>query len=80
MGMKCGRCYRREAFVGVDAFSGEYLVAIEDLKETSHAPHLFVCVARSWFVELVVIARAVWGADFAVCSGCSLVLARCHFE
>jgi len=30
--------------VGVDAFSGEYLVAIEDLKETSHAPHLFVNV------------------------------------
>ena len=30
--------------MGVDAFSGEYLVAIEDLKETSHAPHLFVNV------------------------------------
>ncbi|KHN26997.1 hypothetical protein glysoja_042086 [Glycine soja] len=39
-----------------------------------------VLIARIWFVELVVIARAVWCADFAVCSGCSLVLARCHFE
>ena len=39
-----------------------------------------MCVARSWFVELVVatricfvivvvIARAVWGGDFAVRSG-----------
>lgn len=38
------RRYRREAFVGVDAFSGEYLVAIEDLKKTRHAPHLLVNV------------------------------------
>ena len=36
--------------------------------------------ARIWCVELVVIARAVWGADFANRSGWSLVLARCHFE
>jgi len=39
-----------------------------------------VLAARIWFVELVVIARAIWGADFAVRSGCSLMLTRCHFE
>lgn len=49
--MKSGRCYyRREAFGGVDAFSGEHLVAVEDLKETSHAPHLLV----NMFLQILV--------------------------
>jgi hypothetical protein len=35
--------YRRESFGGgVDTFGGENVVAVEDLKETSHAPHVFV--------------------------------------
>ena len=28
-----------------------------------------VVAARIWFMEVVVIARAVWGGDFAVRSG-----------
>lgn len=33
---------RRESFGGVDAFSGENLVTIEDLKKPSHATHLLL--------------------------------------
>ena len=49
---------------------------------------LFVCVARTslWKscsleqLGLWSLLWAIWGADFAFRSGCSLVLARCHFE
>lgn len=32
----------REAFMGVEAFPGENLVAIEEIEEASHATHLLL--------------------------------------
>lgn len=50
--------YWKESFGGVDAFSGENVVAIEDVKEASHAPHLLVNVFFQVVVVVVVVVVA----------------------
>jgi len=64
------RRYRRETFGGVNAFSGEYLVPIEDLKKTRHAPHLLVNV----FLQVLVAyytRRHLFFFYFVQCLGLS---------
>lgn len=62
--------------MGVDAFSREYLVAIEDLKKTRHAPHLLVNVflqvlvayySRRHFFFFYLVQSVFWlGCDSAM--------------
>jgi hypothetical protein len=74
--------YRRESFGGgVDTFGGENVVAVEDLKETSHAPHVFVNMFFKVLISYNVNTfRSRHFFNFTiVCGGSVMSLSLCFF-